>query len=226
MRKVRTPRAVLTVAAIISALVAVTQPTFAQVSRVPQVRTTIDADTTFKVRTAEAIDVKSADGLIFIGTIDEDVLDRNGEVAIPEGSTAELMARKNGAEMTLDLESVTVNGQRYAVRADQSTVGTSGRIESGARTIGANRDTAVYVGGGALLGSIIGAVAGGGEGAAIGAAVGAAAGAGTQIVTKGKSVYLPAESLVTFRLARRLNVNVEDTGFDRDNRHYHRDFGR
>ena len=210
------------VAVMFSATVADVQPTFAQA----QLRTTIDAETMFKVRTTEAIDVKSADGLIFKGTVEEDVLDRDGEVAIPEGSTVELMARKNGDEMTLDLESVTVNGRRYAVQADPSPVGTSGRIESGARTIGANRDTAVYVGGGALLGTIIGAVTGGGEGAAIGAAVGAGAGAATQIVTKGKSVYLPAESLVTFRLARRLTVDVEDTGFDRDNRHYHRDYGR
>ena len=213
-------------AAIVGAAVAAAQPIAAQVSRAPQVRTIIDADTTFKVRTTEAIDVKTADGLVYTGTIDEDVLDRNGEVAIPEGATVELMARKNGDEMTLDLESVTVNGQRYAVLADTNSVGTSGRIESGARTIGANRDTATYVGGGALLGSIIGAVTGGGKGAAIGAAVGAAAGAGTQIVTKGKSVYLPPESLVTFRLARRLNVGVPDTGFDRDSRHYHRDYGR
>jgi len=222
MRNAGIRRAVVTtVAAIVSAAVAVTQPTLAQVSR-----TTIDADTMLKIRTTEAIDVKTADGLIYKGTVDEDVLDRSGDVAIPEGSTVELMARKSGSEMTLDLESVTVNGQRYAVLADQSTVGTSGQLGAGARTIGANKDTATYVGGGALLGTIIGAVTGGGKGAAIGAAVGAAAGAGAQIVTKGKSVYLPAESLVTFRLARRLNVNVEDTGFDRDNRHYHRDFGR
>src|SRR5687767_9847892 len=124
MRNAGTRRAVLTiVAAIVSGLAAVTQPTFAQLSRAPQVRAIIDADTTLKVRTAEAIDVKSADGLIFTGTIDEDVLDRNGEVAIPEGSTVELMARKSGNEMTLDLESVSVNGQRYAVLADESSVG-------------------------------------------------------------------------------------------------------
>ena len=214
--------ALAAVAAIFSATAVSVPPAFAQA----QLRTTIDAETMFKVRTAQAIDVKTADGLIFNGTVEEDVLDRNGDVAIPEGATVELMARKNGEEMTLDLESVTVNGRRYAVLADPSTVGTSGRIESGARTIGANRDTAVYVGGGAVLGTIIGAITGGGEGAAIGAAVGAGAGAATQIVTKGKSVYLPAESLVTFRLARRLTVDVEDTGFDRDSRHYHREYGR
>ncbi|HET9196244.1 MAG TPA: hypothetical protein VFO21_25375 [Vicinamibacterales bacterium] len=214
--------ALAAVAAIFSATAVVVPPAFAQA----QLRTTIDAETMFKVRTTQAIDVKTADGLIFTGTVEEDVLDRNGDVAIPEGATVELMARKSGEEMTLDLESVTVNGRRYAVLADPSTVGTSGRVESGARTIGANRDTAVYVGGGALLGTIIGAITGGGEGAAIGAAVGAGAGAATQIVTKGKSVYLPAESLVTFRLARRLTVDVEDTGFDRDSRHYHRDYGR
>jgi len=191
-----------------------------------QTRTTIDADTTFVIRTTEAIDVKSADGLVFTGTVEKDVLDRDGGVAVPEGSTVELLARKTGDEMTLDLESVTVNGQRYAVLADTSTVGTSGQLGAGVGTVGANRDTATYVGGGALLGAIVGAVAGGGKGAAIGAAVGAAAGAGAQIITKGKSVYLPAESLVTFRLARQLNVGVDDTGYFRDNRHYHRNYGQ
>ncbi len=227
MRNRTTRRAVVTtVAAIVVAAAAVVEPSFAQVSRRAQARATIDADTTFVVRTTQAIDVKNADGLVFTGTIEEDVLDRNGEVAVPEGSTVELLARKDGDEMTLDLDSVTVNGERYAVLADTSTVGTSGQLENGVRTIGANRDTATYIGGGALLGTIIGAVTGGGKGAAIGAAVGAAAGAGAQIVTKGKSVYLPAESLVTFRLARQLNVGVEDTGYFRDDLHYHRDYDR
>src|SRR6186997_1168019 len=113
MRNAGAQRAVLAfVAAIVSVAGAVVQPTFAQ-SRTLQARTTIDADTTLIVRTNEAIDVKSPDGLVFTGTIDQDVLDRSGDVAIPEGSTVELIARKDGSEMTLDLESVTVNGQRY-----------------------------------------------------------------------------------------------------------------
>ena len=223
MRNVSTRWAMVTTVVAILGMTGAVQPTVAGAA---QARAIIDADTTLKVRTTESIDVKTADGLVYKGIVDEDVLDRNGEVAIPEGSTVELMARKSGNEMTLDLESVTVNGQRYAVQADQSTVGTTGQIGAGVGTIGANKDTAVYVGGGALLGTIIGAIAGGGKGAAIGAAVGAAGGAGAQIVTKGRTVSLPAESLVTFRLARRLNVGVEDTGFDRDNRHYHRDYGR
>src|SRR5690349_2008028 len=128
MRNAATRRAALAVALMFSAAVAGAPPASAQVSR-----TTIDADTMLKVRTTQAIDVKSADGLIYNATVDEDVLDRNGEVAIPEGSTVELMARKSGDEMTLDLESVTVNGQRYAVLADQSTVGTTGQLGAGAR---------------------------------------------------------------------------------------------
>jgi hypothetical protein len=66
--------------------------------------------------------------------------------------------------------------------------------------VGANRRTAEMVGGGAVLGTLLGAIAGGGKGAAIGAAAGAAAGAGVQVLTRGKTVRVPAESVLTFRL--------------------------
>ncbi|PYR62623.1 MAG: hypothetical protein DMF88_26855 [Acidobacteria bacterium] len=103
-------------------------------------------------------------------------------------------------------------------------MGTSGSlgdtIQSGAGTIGANKDTAAYIGGGALIGTIVGAIAGGGKGAAIGAAVGAAAGAGTQIYTHGKTVTVPAESLLTFKLAQPLTLGVQDTGYTNNGVHY------
>ena len=189
-----------------------------------QVNSTIPAGVNIPVRTSEAIDARAADGRVYTGVVDEDVFDANGRVAIPRGSTAELEVKKSGSDLSIDLDSLTVNGQRYAVNADANAVGTGGvkdTIETGAGTIGANKDTATYIGGGALLGTIVGAITGGGKGAAIGAAVGAAAGAGTQIYTHGKSVKVPVESLLTFRLGQDLSFN-QDTGFSRNGVHYHR----
>ena len=57
------------------------------------------------------------------------------------------------------------------------------------------------VGIGAGLGAVIGAVAGGGKGAAIGAGVGGAAGGGAVAATRGKSVVLPVETRIDFRLS-------------------------
>ena len=198
------------------------QPAGAQVYN--DTASTIPAGVNIPVRTSEAIDARAADGRVYAGVVDQDVFDANGRVAIPRGSTAELMVKKSGGDLSIDLESLTVNGQRYAVNADANAVGTSGvkeTIENGAGTVGANKDTAIYVGGGALLGTIVGAITGGGKGAAIGAAVGAAAGAGTQIYTHGKSVKVPVESLLTFRLGQDLTF-AQDSGFSRNGVHYHR----
>src|SRR5207247_2298455 len=141
---------------------------------VAQVRT-IGTGTSISVRTNEAINVKGSDGRVFTGAVDQDVRDANGTVAIPRGSTAELIVRQSSnKELMLDLESVTVNGQRYAVSADASSI-TSGQRDG----IGTNKRTGEFIGGGAALGAIIGAIAGGGKGAGIGAAAGAGAGAGT-----------------------------------------------
>ena len=78
------------------------------------------------------------------------------------------------------------------------------------------------MGGGAVLGTVLGAIAGGGRGAAIGAASGAAAGAGTQVLTRGRRVDVPAESILSFRLDRQLVINDHDAGEDRNGQHYHR----
>jgi hypothetical protein len=178
---------------------------------------TIAAGTSITVRNNEPIDVRQTDGRMFSGVVYQDVLDAHGNVAIPRGSDAELTVRTDSnQDLALDLESVTVNGQRYALTAH------SDRLADGQKDgIGQNKRTAEYVGGGALLGTIIGAIAGGGKGAAIGAAAGAAAGAGTQVLTRGKTVNVPAESLLTFRLERTLEMGAADGGFDREGRHYH-----
>ncbi len=64
------------------------------------------------------------------------------------------------------------------------------------------------MGGGAILGAIIGGIAGGGKGAAIGAVAGGGAGAGAQIMTRGKEVHVPAETVLRFRLDRPLRLHL------------------
>ena len=178
---------------------------------------TIGTGTSILVRTNETINAKNSDGQVFSGVVNQDVMDANGNVAIPKGSDVELLVRNvSSHELTLDLDSVTVNGQRYGVTAGARRMG-SGRRAG----IGKNKRTGEFVGGGAALGAIIGAIAGGGKGAAIGAGAGAAAGAGTQVLTRGRNVNVPAESLLTFRLEQPLQMGVADDGDTRDGRHYH-----
>jgi hypothetical protein len=127
-----------------------------------------------------------------------------------------IVRRARDNDLILDIESITSYGQRYAIDTQAQ------RIESSDRSgIGANKRTGEFVGGGAVLGTIIGAIAGGGKGAAIGAAAGAAAGAGGQVLTQGREVRVPAESILNFRLDRPLLVNIPDTGSMRSGYHYH-----
>jgi hypothetical protein len=166
---------------------------------------TLAAGTSIDVRTNEAINVKNvSDGRTFTGSVDRDVVDANGQVAIPKGSNAQLIVRKvSDNEMAVDLDSINVGNRRYTIGSD-STASTTSRSEK--EGLGKNKRTGEYVGGGAALGAIIGAVAGGGKGAAIGAIAGAAAGAGAQVLTRGKTVNVPAETVLTFRLNSPLQV--------------------
>ncbi len=192
-------------------LLAISISSFADVDTIPN-------GTNIPVRTNERIDVRgSRDGRVYSGIVDRDVLDSRGRLAIPRGSGAELIVRDAGNRLlSVDLDSVIVNGQRYSVRTEDVT-----RSGSNREGIGKNARTGEYVGGGALFGTIIGAIAGGGKGAAIGALAGGAAGAGTQVLTRGSAVRIPAEALLTFRLERSLTVGVPDRGYDREGHHYH-----
>lgn len=187
---------------------------FAQIDRVP-------SGTQISVRTNESIDGKSpSDSRIYNAVVDRDVTDNSGRVVIPRGSNAELILRDSTKDtVDVDLESIEVEGRRYTVDSSPETVTADDVRKDG---VGANKRTGKYLGGGALIGSIIGAIAGGGKGAAIGAATGAGAGAVGQTVTRGGSVRVPAETLLTFRLDRAMRVGTNDDGYTRDGRHYHR----
>jgi hypothetical protein len=134
------------------------------------------------IRVIDTIDVDRGDNRIYYGTVDQDVRGQNGRVGIPRGSRVELMVRvAPDNDLILDLESVNVNGQRYALRADVN------RIES-------QRDNSV-------LGAIVGAVS------------------GAQL--RGRTVRVPRDTVISFRLERPLEMGVADRGEDRNGYHYH-----
>lgn len=104
--------------------------------------TRLEPGTVIPVRTNEAIDVERNDNQVYTGIVDQDVRGNDGRVAIPRGSRAELIVRvSRDNDLILDLESVVVNGQRYAIKTD------SNRVES-------QHDNS-------LVGSIVGAINGG-----------------------------------------------------------------
>lgn len=111
--------------------------------------TRVEPGTVIPVRTNEPINVERRDNRVYRGIVDQDVRGRDGRLAIPRGASAELIVRvEPDNDLILDLESVAVNGQRYAIRTDPN------RVES-------QRDNS-------LVGNIIGAINGGqGRGRAV-----------------------------------------------------------
>jgi hypothetical protein len=171
---------------------------------------TLPAGALIPVRSEETIDAAVASqGQTYAAEVTRNITDADGAVVIPRGSNAQIIIRsasrggriKGASDLVLDLDSVSVEGRRY-------TLDTQDVIRKGRDGVGKNRRTATFTGGGAAIGAIIGAIAGGGKGAAIGAASGAGAGAGTQIVTKGGSIRIPAETILTFRLDSPLQIDA------------------
>src|SRR5579871_2049332 len=144
--------------------------------------TRLNPGTVIPVRTNDTIDVERQDNRVYYGIVDQDVRGENGRLAIPRGSNVELIVRvAPDNDLILDLESVSVNGNRYAIKTDPN------RQE-------ARRDDS-------LVGSIVGAIQGG--------------------EARGRTVRIPRDSVLTFRLRRPLDMGVADRGRDRGGRHYH-----
>ena len=71
---------------------------------------------------------------------------------------------------------------------------------------GKGKRTAGFIGGGGGGGALIGGLAGGGKGALIGGLLGAGAGTAGAAFTGNKDITVPAESVVTFKLAEPITV--------------------
>jgi len=169
--------------------------------------TTLPAGTQISVRTDETIDADTATaGRTYPASIQADIMDSAGNLMVPRGSRANLVVQQmneggtfTSGNLMLDLDSIEVGGRRYTVSTEDLKQGNNSGI-------GTNRRTGEMVGGGAVLGTLLGAIAGGGKGAAIGAIAGAAAGGGVQVLTKGKQIRVPAETVLNFRLDQPLSL--------------------
>jgi hypothetical protein len=106
---------------------------------------TVLPGTEIAVRTEGPIHVNQWDrGRIYMGNVARDVFARDGDVVIPAGSPVELIVRQTGPEnMTVDIESITVNGRRYVMD-----------------TTGPEFNTQDYQNGNGVVGAIMGAIAG------------------------------------------------------------------
>jgi hypothetical protein len=108
---------------------------------------TVSAGTEIQVRPDSPITVaKWERGRIYTGHTDRDVVARDGDVAIPRGARVEMIVRQiNDDQLALDIESINVNGKRYA-------------IDTTGPQFNATRQD--YDRGAGLVGNIVGAITG------------------------------------------------------------------
>ena len=165
---------------------------------------TIPEGTVITVRTGEQLSSKDSQaGQNFSATVAEAV-DIDGKPVIPEGATASgtvvdakpLGRFKGGALLRLELTSVSVGGKSY----DIATTSVNRTMK------GKGKRTTVMIGGGAGAGALIGGLAGGGKGALIGGLAGAGAGTAGAAFTGNKNIVIPAESALSFKLTKAVDV--------------------
>ncbi len=198
-------RSYLILGGVLAAALVVTAATLALTDRTDPV--TLPSGTTLHVRLDQTLaSNQNRSGDAFEASVAEPiVLDK--KTVIPEGARVQgrvVEARESGhlmgvSRLRLALDSVEVNGKSYEI---QTTA-------TGRRGGSHKKRNWAFIGGGTGGGALIGAIAGGGKGALIGAPLGAGAGTAVAYFTGKKDVRLPAESRLTFELARPVTINAK-----------------
>ena len=193
MRRHKTLSAVLLAGVIIT--VAGTSVSSPAPAAMPQKMVNVPAGTTILIRMLDTVDSsKNPPGSRFTATLETNLVVGN-TVVVPKGNTvygqlteAKQAGRATGSsELQLQLTSIVVGGTSYPLlTSDYEVKGSSSSKRTAKRLLG-----------GAGLGAAFGAIGGNaGKGAAIGAGVGAVG----SVAQKGKSVQVPSETLLEFRL--------------------------
>src|SRR5215469_5919017 len=158
-----------------------------------QARVTVPAGTRILIRMIDSVDSsKQKAGYRFTASLETNLM-ADDVVAAPRGSTvygrladAKSAGRMSGgAELTLELTDINVNGTAYPLMTSTYEV----------RSQGQGSKTARRVVGGTGLGALVGGIAGGGKGDAMGATAGAAGGTAVSAATKGQQISVASESL-------------------------------
>jgi hypothetical protein len=149
---------------------------------------------------------RNQQGDFFSGTLVEPlvvngiVLAQRGQTVMGRVAEAQKAGRVSGtSRLKLELTGITMADGTQA-NTNSSLVSRTGRTDVG-RDVGA-------VAGTTAVGAAIGAAAGWGTGAAIGAGAGAAAGIVGVLLTRGQPTVVYPESVLTFRTAGPINVNL------------------
>ncbi|GGG99805.1 hypothetical protein GCM10011586_14220 [Silvibacterium dinghuense] len=159
----------------------------------------VAAGTPLRIRLDQTIDVKhSHAGDRFHGTIAEPVV-VDGATVIPAGSLASgeiLEAHRRGhfkgrSVLELTLVGLDVNGHHYSIDTRRYVRTKKGK----------GKRSAAFIGGGAGLGMLVGGVATGGVGLLVGGLAGGGAGTLGAAFTGNRDIKIPAETVMTFRLA-------------------------
>lgn len=85
--------------------------------------TRIEPGAQISVRTLERIDVNQFNNQVYPARVESDVYGENGRLAIPRGAPVQLMVRvARDHDLVLDLESLTVHGDRFAVNTQPDRI--------------------------------------------------------------------------------------------------------
>jgi hypothetical protein len=168
---------------------------------------TIPAGTSLAIRVDQSISVKTSHaGDRFTGEVVEPIMDGQGGTLIAKGTrvggvvdASHKRGRFKGASvLELRLTSMTLNGQEYPLETR----------DFAERKKGKGKRTAAMIGGGSGLGMLIGGVATGGAGLLWGGLAGAGAGTAAAGFTGNRDLVIPAETVLRFKLAQDVVVQM------------------
>ncbi len=165
----------------------------------PEQNRSVPAGTILRVRLYNAIDSsRSRNGDAFVASLSVPVT-VDEKTILPKGTVVRGIIRqisssgrlKGRASVTLALDRMEWKGADVPIDTNSITLTSADH----------KKRNLAWIGGSSAAGALIGGLLGGGKGALIGAGAGGAAGVGTAAATGRRQVRVPAESLLTFRLA-------------------------